>query len=72
MFYRFDKKKHENNWFRKTAEEMDIELDEDNLYPFCLQLHHHDFLFIFVMFLKSCRKYLCSISLENTSYFMAA
>ncbi|XP_029639932.1 ATP-dependent RNA helicase DDX24 [Octopus sinensis] len=30
--HRFDKKKHENNWFRKTAEEMDIELDEDNLY----------------------------------------
>eukprot|EP00106_Octopus_bimaculoides_P007601 XP_014775043.1 PREDICTED: ATP-dependent RNA helicase DDX24-like [Octopus bimaculoides] len=30
--HRFDKKKHENNWFRKTAEEMDIELDEENLY----------------------------------------
>ncbi|GAB1600477.1 ATP-dependent RNA helicase DDX24-like [Argonauta hians] len=30
--HKFEKKKHDNNWFQKAAKEMDIELDEENLH----------------------------------------
>lgn len=32
--HRFQKKKRHNDWYKKAAEDMDIELDEDELYPF--------------------------------------
>lgn len=33
FFFRFEKKKRQNNWFIKAANEMDIELDDRHLYP---------------------------------------
>lgn len=36
FFFRFNKKKHQNDWFVKAAREMDMELEEDKLYPLLL------------------------------------
>lgn len=30
---RYEKKKRQNNWFVKAAQEMDMELDDSHLYP---------------------------------------
>ena len=31
--YRFNKKKHQNDWFRKAAEEIGVDIEDENLYP---------------------------------------
>ena len=33
LFYSQLKQKRQNSWFEKTAKELEIELDEDQLYP---------------------------------------
>jgi len=34
LFFRFNKKKRQNDWFVKSAEEAGVDLDEETLYPF--------------------------------------
>lgn len=33
LTHQFEKKKHKNEWFQQAAKEMDLELEEDQVYP---------------------------------------